>query len=48
MGFVTLAFMALSGFIAIVALLFVQPNKSQEVDEVRNQSSPFNDSLLER
>ena len=48
MGFVTLALMALSGFIAIAALLFVQPNKSQEVDEVRNQSSPSNDSLLER
>jgi len=28
MGFVTLSFMALSGFIAIAALLFVQPKKS--------------------
>jgi disulfide bond formation protein DsbB len=33
MGFVTLAFMALSGFIAIAALIFVQPKKSD------NQSS---------
>lgn len=30
MGFVTLAFMALSGFIAITALLFVQPKKSRD------------------
>ncbi len=29
-GFVTLSFMALSGFIAIAALLFVQPNTSHD------------------
>jgi disulfide bond formation protein DsbB len=36
MGFVTLAFMALSGFIAIAALLFVQPKKSVLPEETRN------------
>jgi disulfide bond formation protein DsbB len=30
MGFVTLAFMALSGFVAIAALLFVQPKNSHD------------------
>jgi hypothetical protein len=36
MGFVTLSFMALSGFIAIAALLFVQPKKSVLPEETRN------------
>ena len=30
LGFVTLAFMALSGFIAILLLLFVQPNRTRQ------------------
>ena len=30
LGFVTLAFMALSGFIAILLLLFIQPNRTQQ------------------
>ena len=30
LGFVTLAFMALSGFIAILLLLFVQPNRARQ------------------
>jgi disulfide bond formation protein DsbB len=35
MGFVTLAFMALSGLIAIAALLFVQPKKSHDESSER-------------
>lgn len=48
MGFVTLAFMALSGFIAIAALLFVQPNDPRVGEQLRNQATPLNDSSLKR
>lgn len=48
MGFVTLAFMALSGFIAIAALLFVRPNDPRDAEQLRNQATPLNDSSLKR
>lgn len=35
MGFVTLAFMALCGFVAILLLLFVEPRRKEQLSQVK-------------